>query len=261
MQSRSHARPMPIIQGSNYLINEIQRRYRRQLAMMAVALTVLLGGFGALFYISITSLLGHRAPPTWTWPLILVLILPLFWLSERLAELWEEEKNFRRGQQGEVLVARQLRQGLGGDWVLFRNIQLPGHKADIDMVLLGPPGLFALEVKTYSGTYRYHKQNFYRRTVMGWRKMLHNPGKQARASAGLLHQYITGTLNQDVWVEPRVAWVGPGTLDLREPEVFVWYVDRLDKETGRLRTLPQRLSDEQRAALSGLLRGLCSTLR
>ena len=91
--------------------------------------------------------------------------------------------------------------------------------------------------------------------------MLHNPGKQARASGGLLHQYITDTLNQNVWVEPRVAWVGPGKLDLREPEVFVWYVDRLNKETGRLRTLPQRLSDEQRAALSGLLRGLCSTLR
>ena len=77
----------------------------------------------------------------------------------------------------------------------------------------------------------------------------------------MLHTYITTTLNQNVWVEPRLVWVGPGDLQLQNPEVYVWFFDRLDQETKRLRGLPPRLSTEERAALSGLLRGLCSTLR
>ena len=158
-------------------------------------------------------------------------------------------------------MARLLRMGLGGDWTLFRNVKLPGSRTDIDMVLLGPPGVFTLEVKAYTGNYRYAKQHFYRRAMMTWRRMQHNPGKQARATGGLLHDYITDTLNEDVWVEPRLVWVGPGALTLEEPEVFVWFVEKLDQETERLRALPRKLSAEKRAALSGLLRGLCSTLR
>jgi hypothetical protein len=176
-------------------------------------------------------------------------------------ELRHERRNFRRGQIGETRVAQQLRNGLGGDWTLFRNIQLPGANVDIDMVLLGPSAVYALEVKAYTGDYRFRRQTFYRRTRVGWRKMQHNPGKQARAGAGLLHNYIAETLNRDVWVEPRLVWVGPGSLQLRQPEVYVWYFDNLDQETERLRGLTLRLSTEDQAALSGLLRGLCSTLR
>jgi len=262
MRPRAKTRPMPIIQGSNYLVQEIQRRYQRQLRMTVVSVLLLLSGAGLMVYLVITSLLRNTQPAVWVWPLLLVCVLPLFWLSERLVELWDEEHNFRKGQQGEIMAARQLRQGLGGDWVLFRNVQLPGSRVDIDMVLLGPPGLYAVEVKTYSGRYRYQKKNFYRSTPMlGWRKMHHNPGRQARSASTALHQYITQTLNENIWVEPRLAWVGSGTLYLQEPDVYVWYRNNLNAETARLRTLSPRLSVEQRAALSGLLRGLCSTLR
>ncbi len=84
------------------------------------------------------------------------------------------------------------------------------------MVLLGPPGVFALEVKAYTGEYRYRKQDFYRRTRVGWRKMQHNPGKQARAGGGLLHDYIADTLNRRRLGEPRLVWVGPGGLQLQD---------------------------------------------
>ena len=230
--------------------------------MTALSVLLLLGGAGLTVYLVVTALLRHTHPPVWVWPLLLVCGLPLFWLSEQLVELWDEERNFRKGQQGEVIAARQLRQGLGGEWVLFRNVQLPGSRVDIDMVLLGPPGVYAVEVKTYVGRYRYQKKNFYRYApMMGWRKMHHNPGRQARGASTALHHYITHTLNADIWVEPRLAWVGSGTLYLQEPDVYVWYLNNLDAETERLRTLTPRMSAEQRAALSGLLRGLCSTLR
>lgn len=264
--ARDHAaphlsRPMPVIQGSNYLADEVQRRYRRQ-AVIAAAATVLLAALlGVLLAGVARGLLKQHPPSIWVFPVVAVLLLPLFWLWERFTELRHEGQNFRRGQLGEIHVAQQLRQGLGGDWTLFRNVQLPGTNADIDMVLLGPPGVLALEIKAYTGDYRYRKQDFYRRTRVGWRKLQHNPGKQARAGGGLLHNYIADTLNRNLWVEPRLVWVGPGGLQLRNPEVYVWYFDRLAQETERLRGQPPRLSTEDQAALSGLLRGLCSTLR
>ncbi len=258
----ARARPMPIIQGSNYLAHEIERRYQRRVLLYWASAGLILVGIGFIIYNLIAAIWRHVLPPLWAWPLLLVLALPLFWVSEQLAELNEELSGFRRGQMGEVAVARSLRQGLGGDWVLFRNVKLPGVNSDIDMVLLGPPGVFTLEVKAYAGRYRYHQKNFYRYTrAMGWRKMHHNPGLQARFISGALHQYIAYTLNQKVWVEPRLAWAGPGDLELQEPNVPVWFLDRLDAETEHLRALPARLSDQDRAALSGLLRGLCSTLR
>lgn len=255
------ARPMPVIQGSDYLANEVQRRYRQSIFIAAVVMFLILAGLFVVLAIIVIEFVNRKAPALWLWPLVPALLLPLFWLSDRFVELWQEEQNFRRGQLGESEVARLLRLGLGGDWTLFRNVKLPGSKVDIDMVLLGPPGVFALEVKAYTGNYRYAKQHFYRRSMMTWRRMQHNPGKQARAAGGVLHAYITNTLNEDVWVEPRLVWVGPGALTLEEPEVFVWFVEKLDQETERLRALPRKLSAETRAALSGLLRGLCSTLR
>ncbi len=255
------ARPMPVIQGSDYLANEVQRRYRQSALTAAVMLVLTLAGLFVVLAIIVIEVVNQKAPALWLWPLVAILLLPLFWLSDRFVELWQEEQNFRRGQLGESEVARLLRMGLGGDWTLFRNVKLPGSKVDIDMVLLGPPGVFALEVKAYTGNYRYAKQHFYRRSMMTWRRMQHNPGKQARAAAGVLHAYITDTLNEDVWVEPRLVWVGPGNLTLEEPEVFVWFAGKLEQETERLRALPRKLSAEKRAALSGLMRGLCSTLR
>lgn len=255
------ARPMPVIQGSDYLANEVQRRYRQSLFVAAIMLVLVGAGLLVVLALIMMELVSQKAPALWLWPLVAVLLLPLFWLSNRFVEVWHEEQNFRRGQLGESEVARRLRLGLGDDWTLFRNVKLPGSKVDIDMVLLGPPGIFALEVKAYTGNYRYAKQYFYRRSMMTWRRMQHNPGKQARAAGGILHAYITNTLNEDVWVEPRLVWVGPGALTLEEPEVFVWFVEKLEQETERLRALPRKLSAEKRAALSGLLRGLCSTLR
>ncbi len=255
------ARPMPVIQGSAYLINEVQRRYRQGLFVAAVTLILLTAGLLVVLALIVTEFVSQKPPALWLWPLVPALLLPLFWLSDRFVELWQEEQNFRRGQLGENEVARLLRLGLGGDWTLFRNVKLPGSKVDIDMVLLGPPGVFALEVKAYTGNYRYAGQHFYRRSMMTWRRMRHNPGKQARAAGGVLHKYIVDTLNEEIWVEPRLVWVGPGDLTLEEPEVFVWFSDKLDQETERLRALPRKLSTERRAALSGLLRGLCSTLR
>jgi hypothetical protein len=58
-----------------------------------------------------------------------------------LKRLDAQIENYRRGQDGEDRVAESLSRHLDGQWTLFRNVRLPGrNKADLDMVLVGPPG-------------------------------------------------------------------------------------------------------------------------
>ncbi len=258
---RPAMRPMAVIQGSDYLAREIRKRYLNQEIALGVGILLLLGGAGTAIYFIWTALASRSLLPWWTIPLLVGLGFVLIRLWDYMGEVRQEEQTFRQGYEGEIKVARQLRQGLGGDWTLFRNVQLPDMPHDdLDMVLLGPPGVFILEVKAYRGNFRYRGEHFYRGTVVGWRRQRRNPGKQALAGGRKLRRYVNETLNRELDVEARLVWVGPGHLSLYKPEVFVWYMDRLLKETERLRSLPATLSPEDRAALSGLLRGLCSTL-
>lgn len=252
----SPARPMPIVEGADYLIRQLRRRQVQRGVLLTVALVLVVGGLGGLLYMLLTG-----TPHLWLVGVVLLLAAALLWMWDYLSEIMQEIQYFEQGQQGEIQAARLLRQGLNGLWILFRNVRLPGQHDDIDLVLLGPPGIFAVEVKAYSGHFAYRGQTWQRRVVMGWRRLRRNPGKQARANAGQLHEYIRKTLGWDIWVEPRVLWAGSGKLDLQQPEVYVWLLERLSGETERLRNLPGRVATDEWAALTGLLKGLCSTLQ
>lgn len=254
-------RPMPVIHGSEYLTQQIRRRYRSQIAIIVVGMALVGSATGIALALAFAALVEGVAAPWWLWGVALLLIAPIFWLAGLLREIMREEQSFRRGREGERTVARLLRQGLNEQWTLFLNVQLPGNHADMDMLLLGPPGLFVLEVKAYSGQFAYRHDRWYRKTMTGWRLQRRNPIRQARGNAGLLHAYIQEHLKKELWVEPRLVWAGEGLLELQQPETPVWLLDRLPEETRRLRGLASCLSREDQAALSGLLRGLCSTLK
>jgi hypothetical protein len=82
------------------------------------------------------------------------------WATWKLSDkafgrLQKEIENYQRSQEGEARVVEILARYLDGQWSLFRNVVLPGRRrGDLDLVLVGPPGVFALEVKCYSGAYR-----------------------------------------------------------------------------------------------------------
>jgi hypothetical protein len=60
------------------------------------------------------------------------------------------EGKARAGHEAELRVAESLGRALGDDWTLFRGYR--NARGEIDGVLLGPRGLFALEVKYHNGT-------------------------------------------------------------------------------------------------------------
>ena len=67
----------------------------------------------------------------------------------RQASAGDAENKWRAGKEGEDRVAAALSGVLGDDWTLFRGYRNPG--GEIDQVLVGPPGIIAIEVKYVNG--------------------------------------------------------------------------------------------------------------
>jgi hypothetical protein len=61
----------------------------------------------------------------------------------------DREASLAAGVEGERLAADGLGRALGDDWTLLRGYR--NRRGEIDLVLVGPPGLFAIEVKYWNG--------------------------------------------------------------------------------------------------------------
>jgi len=61
-----------------------------------------------------------------------------------------QEESIAAGRTGEQLVATELGAVLGDEWVLFRGYR--NARGEIDHLLLGPRGVFAVEVKYHNAT-------------------------------------------------------------------------------------------------------------
>jgi hypothetical protein len=62
----------------------------------------------------------------------------------------DAEEKIRAGIAGERLVAAELGRALGDDWTLLHGYR--NRRGEIDHLLLGPHGLFAIEVKNINAT-------------------------------------------------------------------------------------------------------------
>jgi hypothetical protein len=142
---------------------------------------------------------------------------------------------YRQGQEGEEAVLESILQTLDGNWHLFRNITLPGFKkTDIDVVLVGPPGVWVLEVKPLAGEYRNIGDRWEYKAGNRWRVSRANPSRQARRSAISLARFLKAD-NIRQWVSEVVVWTNQQSpLSVENPTNSVWLLDRLPDELGNL---------------------------
>jgi hypothetical protein len=90
----------------------------------------------------------------WTW----IRAVFVLWVHRRRAPVrpaavsgpTDREESIAAGIAGERRVASELGQVLGDEWVLFRGYR--NRRGEIDHLLLGPRGLFAIEVKHRNAT-------------------------------------------------------------------------------------------------------------
>lgn len=183
-----------------------------------------------------------------------------FGLSRSIGWAWNrlerEIEAYRKGEAGEEVVVEKARRGLNGNWTLFRNIVLPGKESDLDIVLVGPPGVWALEVKAKLGAYKNDGESWAYRSGRRWKRLKENPGHQARRAALALKDFLRAD-GVNTYVHDVVVWAEPEAAIFQEnPKVPVWPLDRLEDEFGNL-TNDKPLPETDRARIEEKLTRLC----
>lgn len=112
-------------------------------------------------------------------------------------------RKFSRGASGERVVSTELRQ-LSDEFSIFEDVTIPGRHGNVDFVVVGPTGIFALEVKAHGGTIDY---NGFTLTING---------RELREGKNFLHQtygesrtaqfYLQGKVNAQLYVKPILVF-------------------------------------------------------
>jgi len=123
-------------------------------------------------------------------------------------------KRWSKGSKGEKLVAHELNE-LPEDYYVFNDLMIPTLRGNIDHVVIGPTGIYALETKNYSTNYTINGDDWtqYRRPDKIIRK---DPGKQAIRSAKGLKKYLAQKgLRGLKWVNALVVLINDDTYEIK----------------------------------------------
>jgi hypothetical protein len=63
----------------------------------------------------------------------------------------EDARNWRRGARGERRTARKLDRLTDHGWIIFHDLAVPGSRANIDHLAVGPSGIFLIDSKNWRG--------------------------------------------------------------------------------------------------------------
>jgi hypothetical protein len=133
-----------------------------------------------------------------------------------------------RGERGELRVAEVLDDLRSSGYRAFHDLVQEGF--NIDHVVVGPAGVFAIETKFRSGSGEITFRNGEGLFVGGFpdeRDCL----KQARGNAREMNQLIKETCQLDIWVKPVVVFVDDWKVkdDWRNTDARVFTTDTLGR--------------------------------
>jgi len=235
-----------VISGSRYLADQ-EEDTTLQGAMAAGV------GVGSLIWMLFTVLSAHvTLDGKW-----LFAGQGALWISgSAFVALYYFHRSFRYGggRQGEDAVVDGLRTALDHRWTVFRNLQLPGSKADLDLVLVGPGGVWVVEVKAYTPPHRVQHGVWQIRRRGTWRPASDNPTAQVQGNARRLRQFLqTGGVNVR-WVDAAVALARPQPVEnFLGTQPPVWLLPTLERQVVQLRP-GQPIPPADLATIAGLLR-------
>lgn len=147
---------------------------------------------------------------------VLLLIGGVGFFTMRLARRWKRLIQLRLALDGEMATGEELNQLMLSGWRVFHDVQADGF--NIDHVVVGPAGVFAVETKTRAKP--ASRGGAKTATVMYDGDRLHFPGwqgrgplEQAKRQAEWLRKWLTSAVGEPVGVTPVLALPG-------------WFVER-----------------------------------
>ncbi len=143
-----------------------RHRLRRQLLWPAVR-----GVLVALVYVVVIFAVLSASSVTEVVAVLLVGVLlaaePAARRAHAVYRVPEEVDRWRRGADGERATALRLQGVEALGWPVLHDRQLPGTSANIDQLIVGPGGVFAIDSKHWSGTLAWDGTQLWRGRT-GW---------------------------------------------------------------------------------------------
>jgi len=128
------------------------------------------------------------------WIIVVIPLLLIFGLIKRRVN------SFLLGQEGENDIDKEL-SNLRSDYICILN-GLDTDKGNIDKIVIGPTGVWSLEVKSHKGHITFDGQSL----VINNQPLEKNFLSQAYAEAMTLHELIKLKLNIDISIQPVVVF-------------------------------------------------------
>ena len=108
---------------------------------------------------------------------------------------------FNQGKKGEGSVCYELHK-LSDDYLVFQDINLAGH-GNIDFVVVGPSGIFTVEVKSHKGVIGFNGTEL---TKNGHTFKERNFLDQAMAETLSVNSFLKNQIRVDFFVEPVIVF-------------------------------------------------------
>lgn len=149
----------------------------------------------------------------------------------------ESIKNGKMGFEGENEVNSWLEEIVGKENIV-RNVKLPGHKFDIDLVVVGKMGVIAFEVKKFTDARYFNNDDYFTEKEDGMRypSPYEDPRSEAKRHANALMNYLASVgfdsvkLNRAVvFANGKASWDGKsGIYIIKDKESLRGYINELE---------------------------------
>lgn len=183
------------------------------------------------------------------------------WAAKPLAGLYfdvQNAKNEDKGEDSELSAFLKLWLLLSKEWVIINDVVLepvPDEFAQLDHLLIGPPGIFIIETKAWDGAFNGYRDNWKRKEGKGWIKCS-SPTKQNMRHKELFIKWMVNKVKEYLpsepndWVFPLVVFTKAKWLKVKECSMQV-FDSGLDLSLYvRRKTSERRLSEEQINAIA-----------
>jgi hypothetical protein len=184
------------------LIGKKSRYLTRNMQFNVVAGFIWLALFAYVSFVMLTTMDWHSLISEIVWLLVFGPIL--FFINKQNDKHYSIFNAFKSGMRGEDTVWKELHK-LSDQYTVFEDLHLPGRKENIDFMVVGPTGVYFIEVKNHFGNVSYNGQQLTRDGKLFERDFL----KTALNQTMNLHNYLISTCNIDVFINPIIVFSHP----------------------------------------------------
>ena len=246
---------LEVIGGSAYLVEQEQQARRIANLLSPIVNPLLFMAGAAWIFVGFLVFTDQQQPIV----NLFLAAVGLLSVAALLVPGWRDSaettaNNYQRGIAGEQRLETVLNEILTGEWVLFKNVVLPGYKGDIDGILVGEKGIFALEVKNYSNTHQITNMKWqYRDDKEEWQTTKTNPSSQAKRNAERLQTWLS-TEDVAARVLPRVVWASDTLLLADESAIPIWMLNHpqpMREDIEKQEPMEETIMQQMRGKLAG----------